>query len=180
MKTHKQENFLFTKDKYNKVCEYLSKNILNESNIQKLLSQCEKYGDICLIGGAIKDIAFFNRTPKDFDFIVISTDNIKLELPKCFKININSFGSYKITYKNYTFDIWNCENERDILNNSIKFNADGLYINLSKKYYKSELFNQAIREGVLRIVNNKKHPNYEKDFLRGKKLSDDFNLKYEV
>jgi len=33
-----QKQFLFTKDKYNKVCEYLSNNIFYEPNIQQLFS----------------------------------------------------------------------------------------------------------------------------------------------
>ena len=145
-----------------------------------MFSQCKKYGDTYLIGGAIKDIAFFDKIPKDFDIIITYPNKIELELPDCFKINLNSFGGYKIFYKELIFDIWNCKDERDIFNTSIKFNVDGLYINLSIGYYKDELFNQAIEEGIVRLINNKNmHPVEGRDYERGLKLAEEFGLKYE-
>lgn len=172
--------FLFTKDKYNKVYDYLSNNILYKPNIQQLFLQCEKYGDVYLIGGAIKDIAFFNRKPKDYDIIIKSSNKIELNLPDCFKINLNSFGGYKIFYKEIIFDVWNCKDEQDIFNTSIKFNIDGLYINLTKNYYKDKLFNQAIIEGTVIFINNKNmHPVEGMDYKRGLKLANDFGLKYK-
>ena len=172
--------FLFTRDKYNKVYEYLSNNIFYEPNIQQLFSQCKKYGDVYLIGGTIKDIAFFDRKPKDFDIIITYPNKIELDLSDCFKINLNSFGGYKILYKELIFDIWNCKDERDIFNTSIKFNVDGLYINLSKDYYKDKLFNQSIQEGIIKLINNKNmHPVEGRDYERGLKLVKEFGLKYK-
>ena len=175
-----QNNYIFTKDKYNKVMQYLSKYLFYDANIKYLFNEYDKFGDVYLIGGAIKDIAFFDRIPRDYDIIVLSPNKIELDLPECYIINKNNFGSSKIYYRNFIFDIWNCKDEQDIFDSSIKFNIDGLYINLSKGIYKDELFNQSIMDGVVRIVNNKNtHPIEGRDYERGLKLANDFGLIYD-
>jgi len=175
--------------------QYLSEYVFYDANIKYLFKEYDKFGDVYLIGGAIKDIAFFDRTPKDYDVIVLSPNKIELDLPECYIKTHNNFGCNKIYYsdttvihattdkifnRNFIFDIWNCKDEQDIYDSSIKFDIDGLYINLSKGYYKDELFNQSIMDGVVRIVNNKNtHPIEGRDYERGLKLANDFGLIYD-
>lgn len=180
---------MFTRQLYNKVWNYLSENLYYEPNIQSLLCQCESYGDIVLIGGAIKDIAFFDKTPKDYDIIVVRNNPIKNLEHKDFKLNLNdntytivknSFSGYKINYKTLTFDIWTCNNIKEIEESSVKFNLDGLYINLSKDKYYSKLFNQGVKEGICKVINNKfTHPDKNRDYERGLNLAKEFNLEYQ-
>jgi hypothetical protein len=172
--------YIFKKKEFNKVWDYLSKNLFYEPNIQDLLLQCESQGNIILVGGAIKDIAFFNKIPKDFDFIVKCENKVCLTLSSKFLVNKNSFGNYKIRYNNLIFDIWNCKNEHELFNSSIRFNTDGLYINLSTGTYNARLYNQSINEGIVRTINNKSiHPDKERDYDRGRIIAEKLGLKYQ-
>ena len=176
--------YIFKENHYKKVLNYISSNLYSEQNISSLLLECEKFGELILIGGSIKDIAFFNKIPKDFDIVVLLNNNIndlQLEIDEnIYDINKNSFGGYKVKYENYIFDIWSCNDIKDIENNNIQFNLDGLYINLSTNKYYTNLFNEGIRSNVCKIVNNKiSHPSLNRDYERGLQLAERFKIKYE-
>lgn len=152
---------MFTNYKYEKVMNYLNKELGVDKVLMDSLNKLKEQGEVILIGGAIKDVAFLNKTPKDYDIILIA-DKIDIEFldKTLFNVEINSFGNYKIKYKQIEIDLFNIECKSYISIEASDFNTDLLYINLSRNTYEAGWFNQSVVSGeITETENGKKHPN---------------------
>lgn len=139
----------------------------------------KKYGDVVLIGGAIKDIAFFNKIPKDYDFIIITKKQLNLKLNDNYNISDNAFKNMKIKFDNVICDVFSFPTENEIFERAVRFNLDGLFINFTQHTYNADLFNEGIRNNICKINSNKCiNPNKNRDYKRGLSLSTKFNVKY--
>lgn len=151
-------DYLFTKDTYHKVMDYLSENLYSDKELCKFLSHLESYGHIILVGGSIKDIGFFDKSPKDFDLVIKTNRKLDMSmLPESFNVGLNAYKEPKIKYKNIVFDVMSAIDKTEFRLKVIQFNTDGLYINLSTGRYESHLYNQAIIDGTLKIVSDEKY-----------------------
>ena len=153
----KGDDNIFTVKHYNKFCSYIKQSVFMDV-LPIIISELNKYGDILIVGGCIKDIVFFDREPKDYDIVVVTEQKISnISLPSQLNITCvkNSFGGLKLKYKGIQLDIWAtptlaiCEK-----NTFIQTNFDGLYINISKRYFSSTLFNSAIKNETIEILND--------------------------
>jgi hypothetical protein len=67
----------------------------------------EKFGDVILFGGAVRDFGHYNKAPRDID-IVINTSNPTFVENFLFGKNVkkNRFGGYKVKVSSLSVDIW--------------------------------------------------------------------------
>lgn len=100
--------------------------------------------------------------------VVVTEQRINdVNLPSYLNITCtkNSFGGLKLNYKGIQIDVWTtptlniCEK-----NTFIQTNFDGLYINMSKGYFSSDLFNSTINNGTIEILNSRfMHPQHNRN-----------------
>lgn len=77
-----------------------------DPNLSRVLSNLQTEGRIYLLGGAVRDIGYLGKQPRDLDIVVDST-NIDLDIyfSGC-KVKKNSFGGYKVLFDGIEADIW--------------------------------------------------------------------------
>lgn len=152
-----------SKQHYTKVNNYINNLRQTNLDVNLLLMNLEKFGDLILLGGAIRDIAIFNKNPRDYDIIVDSFSESLEKALQGFTYSVNRFGGYKLQISHYEFDIWSIKNNwafREKLletkaENIIKgtfYNVDSLIIKLNDNYYDFDYFNEAIESNKLDIV----------------------------
>ncbi|MEK3883688.1 hypothetical protein [Paenibacillus sp. PL2-23] len=124
--------------RFNRVSDYINE-LREQENIDNFFSNLERYGDIILIGGSIRDIALNGKKPRDIDIIV---DTDKESLDDAF-VGIqhvrNRFGGYKAVYMEQEFDIWTLANnwafKSKILDAKVENIPQGCFYNLDSAYF---------------------------------------------
>ncbi|MCT4565392.1 MAG: hypothetical protein N4A68_13910 [Maledivibacter sp.] len=174
-------NFYFSKTHCDRVLEYI-RDIQNDATVKNLFKECMEYGDLYLIGGCIKDIAFFNKKPKDIDLVIDSSVDTPIRLRGSEKLDIkrNYFNGNRVSYKMLRFDIFNCYDLLDNIHKAARFNVDCILINLSTGDYNADIYNQGVDSGEIRIIPNSK-PDWIDyyDHRRGIKLQDTLKLSFD-
>ncbi len=138
-------------------------------SIKQFFSTLEKFGDLIIIGGALRDISF-NNNPRDIDIILsenkeFSWDSLSINYKK------NRFGGAKINIDNIEFDFWlkkdNWANKNKYIENSIAeltkgtfFNIDSLVYDYTNRKLYSEIYLQCIENKTLDITLK-----YNKDYI---------------
>ncbi len=147
-----------------KINKYLQMQTELCDGFANFVSTLENRGKAVMIGGAIRDIVYYNKQPRDLDFVfwgklddLIST--LKVKNTK------NRFGGYKLHFKNLEIDIWEASDnwafKNNFLNKSIEnihlgclYNYDSLAWSLSDDYYEDHYFKQFQEQQILEFTNN--------------------------
>lgn len=164
-----------------------------DKEIDYFLSKLQEYGDLILIGGAVRDIGMLNKTPRDLDIIVNTT---RLNLDNAFSkfnYNKNRFGGYKTVINSIEFDVWTIndnwafknkylEPSIENIKDGIFYNIDSIFVNLSDNYYEASYFNEAIEKNTLDIILEEnliyKNPSKEINVLRAFILKERLGLAF--
>jgi hypothetical protein len=168
---------MFTKEHFNKVLINLNNNLFNHKEIKDLFSYCESLGAIYLLGGAVKDISFFDKKPKDYDIVIVTRQ--QLIMPNNYSYKLNAFGSPKVYIDDKIFDIWTVKPCDFKSKRFVSLNIDGLFIDLTHESYDAELYNQAIKSKTIKYLNHHAsvdHPDKNKMQLRKEKYAKEFGL----
>lgn len=148
--------------KIEKVLNFV-KVLREDSEINTIFCRLEEYGHLILIGGAIRDIAVYNRQPRDYD-IIVNTDCENFdEVFEGFEFTKNRFGGYKIYINTFEFDVWSIKNNWAFKNNILEakvenivestfYNIDSVHLNLNNGDWDGKYFIEALNENVLDIV----------------------------
>ncbi|MDH4617376.1 hypothetical protein [Brevibacillus sp. AY1] len=134
-----------------------------------LFNNLSEYGDLILVGGAIRDYAH-KTLPRDIDIIVDSKISNFDEVLDSYCYRRNRFGGYKVFLENIELDIWGISNNwafrENILDAKFEniskgsfYNFDSLALNLKTSYLDADIFIQAIREKLLDIIIEDKYIN---------------------
>lgn len=132
------------------------------SQVACLFNRLGEYGDLILVGGAIRDYA--NRIkPRDIDIIVdCKTSNLDDAL-ESYSYRKNRFGGYKVFIENTELDIWSISNNwafrEKILEEKFEnisrgafYNFDSLAFNINSSYLDADIYIQAMNEKILDII----------------------------
>jgi len=171
-------------DKIYKKIDSLKK---NNKKVNELLEHLGKQGELLLLGGAIRDI-IYDRTPRDYDFVVDTFDKELIISSSMFDLKRNSFNGYKITIDDMIFDIWALKDTWALkdkqnhiskydLERSCFFNMDSIIYDLRNKELLFENFENGINNKVLDIIYS---PNLYPDvcIIRAFVLKRIFNLSF--
>jgi len=175
------------------VRDYVSNLRMTDEQVDRLLSNLERYGDLILIGGAVRDLAFNKRQPRDFD-IIINTDCLNLDDAfSGFTFSNNRFGGYKLFLNEIEFDVWSIGNnwafKEKILKLSFQnltqgtfYNIDSIVLNLTNGDWEAKNFIDAIENRILDIVldeyQTKLNPTPEINIVRALVLQRQYNLDF--
>lgn len=147
----------------NKVLSYFFLQRKLRPEFDFLINNLEEFGELILVGGAIRDIVLKNQAPRDLD-IIVDTDDTNLEDAFCgVKYKKNRFGGYKIIFDFIEIDIWSIRNNwafkeghlEHSINNLQKgafFNIDSVFVNLNNGDFLASFFDEAIKNRCLDIV----------------------------
>lgn len=128
-------------------------------------------GILYLTGGAVRDLLFLNKKPKDIDFVILTQEknNIKNFIKENkLKYTLNSFGNYKISYNNFEIDIWSTND----LYKTMQYNLDGLFYDIKNKSFIVFGFFKALEKRKLIELNPIRHPIKKRRKERKNKLKD--------
>jgi hypothetical protein len=148
---------------FQKVKNFIQNYRNNNIKVNTLLTRLESFGELILIGGAIRDIALLNRMPRDFDIIINSLESDFDKAFDGYTMIRNRFGGYKVIIEDMQFDIWSIQSHWafklnlistnvENIKNTIFFNVDSLFLNLNNNFSESEYFNQAVINQELDII----------------------------
>ncbi|WP_370772815.1 hypothetical protein [Clostridium sp.] len=70
------EKVLINDNDFKKVDEYFTKLSYKSKEIKNLLESLKKYGELILLGGAIRDILIKDDNPRDIDLIIDTNKNL--------------------------------------------------------------------------------------------------------
>lgn len=139
-------------------------NKLKQENpeVSNLFNSLNKFGDLILVGGAIRDFAFL-KPPRDIDIIIDSENSNFDEVLKDFEHSKNRFGGYKVLIDNIEFDIWGINHnwafKEKILDTQFEniskgtfYNFDALALNINTSNLDAEVFVESMKEKVLDIT----------------------------
>lgn len=177
-----------SKDFYNLISQY--------PDAYSLINQLNKYGELLLFGGAIREYndSGFDNMPRDFD-IVINKNNDNTDLDKvleAFNYKKNRFNGYKINVNNIDFDIWSIENTWAFKENMIKcskedykyklqdtvfLNIDSIVYNLTQNKIFDEKYEYAMKSKEIDIV-LEENPYKELNMVRAIGLKDKYNMRF--
>ncbi|KZE51699.1 hypothetical protein AV540_12600 [Brevibacillus parabrevis] len=130
--------------------------------VDRLLHDLSSYGNLILIGGAVRDLAE-SRTPRDYDIIVDAPDTRFAEAFSRFSYKQNRFGGYKLKVDGIEFDIWGIQSnwafrERllapnfENISKGVFFNFDAVSFHLQWQNLDCTYFMEAINSRVLDIL----------------------------
>lgn len=142
--------------------------------IDKLFYLLQQYADIIIIGGAVRDIVYNNRMPRDIDIILVMKNNYCLDAifsEQGIDYCRNRFNGYKLLINEIEFDIWKIEDhwafknkmyETSIENikNTTFLNYDSILYNMSNKQIESKGFEKCERNKVLDIIEEESKMTY--------------------
>ncbi|KLV28947.1 hypothetical protein [Priestia megaterium] len=188
-----QKSVMFSSKQHSLVKQRISLLRNQNKEIDYFFSKLEEYGDLILIGGAVRDIGMFNITPRDLDIIVNTTmlnlDNAFLQ----YNYHRNRFGGYKTVINSVEFDVWTINDNWAFKNNFLEhnieniqhgafYNIDSILVNLSGNYYEASYFNEAIEKRILDIILEddliNENPSKEVNVLRAFVLKDKWELTF--
>ncbi len=174
------------------ICKYLSGLEDNHKSFKLLLSYLKNSGDLCLVGGAIRDISI-NKKPRDLDLIFLgkNLDTIVSKLQLNFEKN--RFGGYKVIFsQDLVVDIWASEDnwafKNDLLKESLHnihkgcfFNYDSLAMSLDNDYYEDSYYQQFLEELTLDIISDderyiNQNPTPAINIVRALKIKKDYDI----
>lgn len=136
----------------------------SNKEVSCLFDKLNEFGDLILVGGAIRDFTFLN-SPRDID-LIIDTDRVDLEsVFYNFSYYRNRFGGYKVTIGSIEFDVWSINNNWvfkqgilparfDNISKGTFFNFDALVFNISTSELDADIFIESIKDNVLDITLN--------------------------
>lgn len=150
-----------------KINNYLRSKTDSSLSFSSFLSYLKNRGKAVIVGGAIRDIVYYHKQPRDIDFIfwgdlsnLISTINISATQ--------NRFGGYKILFNNnLEVDIWEASDNWAFKNHFFKksienihlgclYNYDSLVWSLNNDYYEDQFFKEFQEGKVLDFINEDK------------------------
>jgi len=166
--------------------------IKNNPNVGHFIDELQNYGELIIIGGALRDFSF-NRTPRDLDIMVSSNVTDFDDLMKNYDYRKNRFGGYKVSINDTELDIWSIQNNWAFKNQyydaSFKnvtkgsfFNIDAIAFNLNTGDIDAEIFIETIKNRVLDINLDSNYiadnPNPEKNIVRALRLRKTWKLEF--
>ena len=162
----------------------------SSKKICSLFNSLELYGELILIGGAVRDLSS-NVQPRDFDFIINSSETNFESLFEGLQFKKNRFGGYKVLIDDFEFDFWSIKNhwafrenvlepiEENIVRGSF-FNIDALQVNISRGTIDASIYNEVADNGVLDIILDdnaeRLNPNPEVNIVRAIVLKNRWGL----
>lgn len=193
---------LINDNDFKKVDEYFTKLSYESKEIKNLLESLKKYGELILLGGAIRDILIKDDNPRDIDLIIDTNKNLDANreidkiLDKYTACQKNRFGGYKLNIDGIEFDIWTMDNhwafknklltrKIDNLKYSTFLNFDSIWYNLYNKErnnkYEYTFFNDCIKNNQINIISNKKelvelNPTKDINIVRILNIKNEWNL----
>ncbi|KQX68474.1 hypothetical protein [Paenibacillus sp. Root444D2] len=172
------------------VISYMTQLRRSSKKISSLFKNLEYYGELILIGGAVRDLCS-NVLPRDFDFVINSSETDFEELFEGFQFKKNRFGGYKVLIDDFEFDIWSIKNhwafrenilepiEENIVKGSF-FNIDALQVNISRGTIDASIYNEVADNGILDIILDdyaeRLNPNPEVNIVRAIVLKNKWGL----
>ena len=193
---------LINDNDFKKVDEYFTKLSYESKEIKNLLESLKKYGELILLGGAIRDILIKDDNPRDIDLIIDTNKNLDANreidkiLDKYTACQKNRFGGYKLNIDGIELDIWTMDNhwafknklltrKIDNLKYSTFLNFDSIWYNLYNKErnnkYEYTFFNDCIKNNQINIISNKKelvelNPTKDINIVRILNIKNEWNL----
>lgn len=133
-----------------------------DTQIATLFNNLNQFGDLILVGGAIRDFAYL-RTPRDIDIIVDSKESDFDDALKSFENRKNRFGGYKVFLDEIEFDIWGINHnwafKEKILDTQFEniskgtfYNFDALAFNINTSNLDADVFVKSMKEKTLEIT----------------------------
>lgn len=176
-----------------KINNYINNKMDSCFLFNQFYSFLKNMGKAVIIGGAIRDIIYYDEQPRDLDFIFWGDlDNLISNL----NINAtqNRFGGYKIQFdKNLEVDIWEASNnwafKNHFFNESIEnihfgclYNYDSLVWSINNDYYEDQFFKEFLENKVLDFTNSdekyiKDNPTPAVNVLRALKIKKHHRVK---
>lgn len=137
-------------------------NLKKEPLFRNFFTTLERYGDIIIVGGALRDVAS-NRIPRDLDIILKENKEFEWRCLDSLNYKMNRFGGAKLKIKNLEIDFWlmkdNWANKNNFIKNEVEeltkgtfFNVDSLVFDYSKKVIYEDYYNQCLNTRILDIV----------------------------
>ena len=196
------EKVLINDNDFKKVDEYFTKLSYKSKEIKNLLESLKKYGELILLGGAIRDILIKDDNPRDIDLIIDTNKNLDANreidkiLDKYTICQKNRFGGYKLNIDGIEFDICTMDNhwafknklltrEIDNLKYSTFLDFDSIWYNLynekESNKYEYTFFNDCIESNQINIISNKKelvdlNPTKDINIIRILNIKNEWNL----
>lgn len=176
-----------------KVIKDYMNNLCKNKEINMLINSLKEYGDLILIGGAVRDLIIKKSTPRDIDIIVntnLNLDSLLLKYDTCFK---NRFNGYKIIIDSLEFDIWSINDHWAFKNNIVEKNLNNLrnttfldfdspWYNFTKEEGDIELFMKCLEKHQIDITLDPKdielNPNAEINVLRMLAINNEWKLDF--
>ncbi len=176
------------------ILEYLESISSNDSSLKALIQELTDSGTLCLIGGAIRDIVYYQKEPRDIDFVFwgdldLIISSLSLNAKK------NRFGGYKIQFQNeICIDIWKQSDNWAFKNNLLKptienmhlgcfFNYDSLIMALHCDYYEDSNFQKFQKDRELDFIFHddnyiKMNPTSEVNIVRALHIREKHNVSF--
>jgi hypothetical protein len=137
-------------------------NLKSYTNIRTFFSILEKYGDLIIIGGALRDI-HENKEPRDIDIILKENINFDWQELNTFNFVKNRFGGAKLKIDKTEIDFWllkdNWANKNNFIKNSVKelrkgtfFNIDSLIFNYSNNEMYIDVYEECLKNKEIDII----------------------------
>jgi len=137
---------------------------LKQENFQIniLFQKLNLFGDLILVGGAIRDFAYL-KNPRDIDIIIDSKHTDFENILQGYEYKKNRFGGYKIFFANIEIDIWGItsnwafkekilETHFENISKGSFYNFDALALNINTSNLDAEIFVKSMKEKILDIT----------------------------
>ena len=166
--------------------------IQNNTEFREFYYKAFDFGDLYLVGGAIRDYAT-NLTPRDLDIIINCEPQILSDLLKDYNYKLNRFDGFKIEVNNIEIDIWSIHSHWAFKENLFEctfeniskgafFNFDAITINLENFELDADTFIKSYKNRTLDLNLNEQHvhlnPNPEKNIARAFRLKQTMNFQF--
>lgn len=147
---------------YNLTLEGIEMLKQEDPQIAIFLNDLSQFGDLILVGGAIRDFTYL-KSPRDVDIIIDSKESNFDVAIKNFPHRKNRFGGYKVFFENIEFDIWGINHnwafKKKIFDTKFKniskgtfYNFDALALNITTLDLDADIFVESIKERLLDIT----------------------------
>lgn len=180
---------------FTEVDRYLEKKASENNKLVKLLKKLDNYGDVILIGGAIRDIILKKTNPRDLDLIIDTDQDLEPIMREFKNYKKNRFGGFKLEFDDIEIDLWSIENhwafknkiletKIDNLKYSTFLNFDSLWYNVTKKSKEYDIFNQCLKSNVIDITleesNIQLNPTKAINIVRMLNIKNEWELEFSV
>jgi hypothetical protein len=134
----------------------------NNPAVSRLLHTLNDYGELILVGGAVRDFAY-QKSPRDLDIIINSTISNFDKAFENYSYQKNRFGGYKVFLNDIELDVWSIQNNWAFRERILKphvdnipkgtfYNFDAISINLNTAEVYADNFIESIIDNRLDIT----------------------------